>query len=159
MQFFQRLLSKIKTPNYIKSITIKELDLGRDPPFATALRMLPADSAGALALEVDLEWYSGGFITIETRVDVRDQIAQEKVASQMSEPGSAGAAAAAIVSGIGEDLETADVNAVLDARQSAVTKKPGPGIKVFTVFETALTLCFRSFFSEDSGGAILLEGP
>jgi len=129
MQILQRLISKIKTPSYIKSITIKELDLGKDPPFATALRMLPADSAGALAMEVDLEWHGGGFITVETRVDVRDQIAQEKVASQMAEPGSAGAAAAAIVSGIGEDLETAEASSTVT--EGRVTKKPGPGTKTF----------------------------
>lgn len=101
--------------------------------------MLPADAAGALAMEVDLEWYGGGFITIETRVDVRDQIAQEKVASQMAEPGSAGAAAAAIISGVEEDLETAEVSsAVTEARQAAVTKKPGPGTKI-SLFESSHT--------------------
>lgn len=127
---FQKLISRIKTPNYIKSITIKELDLGKDPPFATALRMLPADAAGALALEVDLEWQGGCFITIETRVDVRDQIAQDKIASQMAEPGSAGAAAAAIVSGIGEDLGTpgsSDTSEVVQARQASIAKNSGAG--------------------------------
>ncbi|KAG0570751.1 hypothetical protein KC19_6G184800 [Ceratodon purpureus] len=125
---FQKLISKIKTPTYIKSITIKELNLGNDPPFATALRMLPADAAGALAMEVDFEWYGGGFITIETRIDVRDQIAQEKVASHMAKPGSAGAAAAAIVSDIGEDLEDADLSStVSEVKEADVTKKTGPG--------------------------------
>ena len=132
VKILQRLLSKIKTPSYIKFITIKELDLGKDPPFATALRMLPTDAAGALAMEVDMEWYSGGFITIETHIDVRDQIAQEKVASQMSKPGPAGAAAAAIVSDIGKDLETTDMSsAVLEARHAAVIKKPGQGTIMF----------------------------
>ncbi|KAG0601458.1 hypothetical protein M758_11G112800 [Ceratodon purpureus] len=126
----QRLISRIKTPSYIKSITIKELDLGIEPPFATAIRMLPADAGGALALEVDLEWHAGGFITMETRVDIRDQRAQEKVASHMAEPGSAGAAAAAIVSGIEEDLETGgspDASSTLVEARQVARKKPGPG--------------------------------
>lgn len=127
-------MSRIKTPSYIKSFTIKELDLGHEPPFATALRMLSADAGGALALEIDLEWYSGGFITIETRVDVRDQRAQEKVALHMAEPGSAGAAAAAIVSGIGEDPETAgspDVSSTLMETRQVARKKPGSGTVLY----------------------------
>jgi hypothetical protein len=71
--------------------------------------MLPGDAAGALDMEVDMEWYGGGFITIETRIDVRDQIAQEKVASQMAKSGSS-----------------------VEARQAAGTKKTGSGTIMFS---------------------------
>jgi Ca2+-dependent lipid-binding protein len=39
----QRQLSKMRTPSYVKSVTITKLDLGKLPPFATAVHMLPAD--------------------------------------------------------------------------------------------------------------------
>lgn len=121
-------MSKVKTPSYIKGITINELKLGDYPPFATAIRMLPSDAGGALALEIDLEWHGKGFITCETRIDVRDQIAQEKVASQLAVPGSPGAAAAAIISGIGGDLETA----------SSIQNRPRSGTEIHS--PTCVTL-------------------
>lgn len=96
--------------------------------------MLPGDAAGALDMEVDMEWYGGGFITIETRIDVRDQIAQEKVASQMAKSGSSGDAAAALVSGIGQGIDSADLSSsdMLEGRQAAGHKKTGSGTIMFS---------------------------
>ncbi|CAK9267768.1 unnamed protein product [Sphagnum jensenii] len=113
-RLIQKQLSKMKTPSYIKSITIAELDLGKSPPYATALRMLPADAAGALALEFDLQWQGVGSIACETRLEVRDASAQEKVASQVGEPGLAGDAAAALLTGIGNDLNISGTTRVLE---------------------------------------------
>ncbi|KAG0557386.1 hypothetical protein KC19_11G125600 [Ceratodon purpureus] len=104
-RFFQRLLSKIRAPSYMKSITIKELDLGRHPPFATAVRMVPADAEGALAVEVDLQWLGGGHLTCESRLDLCEQSTQEKVVDQLTESGSERDAAAALLSGIRGDFD------------------------------------------------------
>jgi len=105
-RFFQRQLLKLRTPNYIKSVTVKEFGLGDLPPIATGIRMLPADSEGTLAFEVDVEWHTNFFITCETGLEVRDAKAQESVTAQATQPGLAGAAAAALLTGIEEDLES-----------------------------------------------------
>ena len=89
----------------MKSITIKELDLGRHPPFATAVRMVPADAEGALAVEVDLQWLGGGHLTCESRLDLCEQSTQEKVVDQLTESGSERDAAAALLSGIRGDFD------------------------------------------------------
>ncbi|XP_024375383.1 uncharacterized protein [Physcomitrium patens] len=107
-RFFQRLIMKIRIPSYVKSLNVKELDLGKHPPFATAVRMLPADAEGTLAMELDLEWHGGGHLTCETRLDLRDQSAQEKIALQLAESGSESDTAAAVLSGIKGDLGLAD---------------------------------------------------
>jgi hypothetical protein len=99
-------LLKLRTPNYIKSVMVKEFGLGDLPPIATSIRMLPADSEGTLAFEVDVEWHTNFFITCETGLEVRDAKAQESVTAQATQPGLAGAAAAALLTGIEEDLES-----------------------------------------------------
>jgi hypothetical protein len=68
--------------------------------------MLPADSEGTLAFEVDVEWHTNFFITCETGLEVWDAKAQESVTAQATQPGLAGAAAAALLTGIEEDLES-----------------------------------------------------
>jgi len=87
-------------------VTVKEFGLGDLPPIATGIRMLPADSEGTLAFEVDVEWHTNFFITCETGLEVRDAKAQESVTAQATQPGLAGAAAAALLTGIEEDLES-----------------------------------------------------
>ncbi|XP_073396494.1 uncharacterized protein [Physcomitrium patens] len=128
---FKELISGMETPSYIKSITGKEFDLGKEPPFATAFRMLPADARGTLTMEVDLEWHGGCFITIETRVDARAQKAREKMASHPAESGSTGDAAVALESSIGEVLGTTELSEVsstlMDARQISASKTTGTG--------------------------------
>jgi hypothetical protein len=124
-RLIQKQLSKMKTPSYIKSITIAELDLGKSPPYATALRMLPADAAGALALEFDLQWQGVGSITCETRLEVRDASAQDKVASQVGEPGLAGDAAAALLTGIGNDLNISGVTTASGVTADSVSSRTG----------------------------------
>ncbi|XP_024379254.1 uncharacterized protein [Physcomitrium patens] len=103
-RFFQNLIMKIKIPSYIKSIDVKEFDLGKKPPFATAIRILPADAEGTIAMELDVEWHGGGYLTCETRLDLREQSAQENVAVQLSGSRSEGDAAAAVLSGIRGDF-------------------------------------------------------
>lgn len=138
----------MRTPSYIKSVTIAELDLGRKPPFATAMRMVPADAGGALDVEIDLEWHGGGFISCETRLEVRDVNAQEKVASQVREPGLAGDAAAAILTGIGEDLEIAGVGnasaALAESRQSVGSTSSRSGMR--TGPDILSLLCWESLW-------------
>lgn len=119
---------KIRAPSYMKSITIKELDLGRHPPFATAMRMLPADAEGALAVEVDLEWRGGGHLTCETRLDLREQSAQEKAANQLTESGSERDAVAAVLSGIRGDFDVSSSGSF----SAAVQEGRQPGAKVIS---------------------------
>lgn len=102
----QRLLMKIRKPSYMKSITIKELDLGRHPPFATAIRILPSDAAGTLSMEMDLEWRGGGHLTCETRLDLREQSTQSEVAAQLAESGSEADVTAAVLSGLRGDFDS-----------------------------------------------------
>jgi hypothetical protein len=120
-RFFQRLLMKIRKPSYIKSISIKELDLGRHPPFARAMRILPPDTGGALAMEIDLEWHGGGHLTCETRLDLREQATQGEVAAQLAESGSEGDVTAAVLSGLrGEFDDSGSFSAaVQEGRQAA----------------------------------------
>lgn len=103
----QRQLSKMRTPSYVKSVTITNLDLGKLPPFATAVHMLPADEGGTLAVEMDMVWNSGGCVTIETRIDMQDLNTREKMAAEAQEPGLAGAAATALLTGLEKDSDIA----------------------------------------------------
>lgn len=120
---------KIRKPSFIKSITIKELDLGRHPPFATAIRILPSDAEGALAMEMDLEWLGGGHLTCETRLDLREQSTQEKVAAQLAESGSEGDVTAAVLAGLRGDFDAASSAsfsvAVQEGRQADLPNKKG----------------------------------
>lgn len=108
---------KIRKPSYVNSITIKELDLGRHPPFATAIRMLPPDAEGTLAMELDLEWLGGGHLTCETRLDLRDQSTQENVAAQLAESGSEGDVTAAVLSGLRGEFDEASSASFASARK------------------------------------------
>lgn len=117
---------KIRKPSYVKSISIKELDLGRHPPFATAMRILPSDAGGALAMEVDLEWLGGGHLTCETRLDLREQSTEGEVAAQLAESGSEGDAAAGLLKGIQKDFDSAaSSSAAVQERQADLPNKKG----------------------------------
>jgi hypothetical protein len=127
---------KIRAPSYMKSITIKELDLGRHPPFATAVRMLPADAEGALAVEVDLQWLGGGHLTCESRLDFREQSAQEKVVNQLTESGSEQDAAAALLSGIRGDFDVSGSGTFSDAVQDG--RQQGAKVSSFVLEQVDL---------------------
>ena len=117
---------RIRVPSYMKSLSIKEIDLGRNPPFATAIRMVPPDAEGALAVEVDMGWRGGGHVACETRLDLREHSAQEKVVNQLAGSGSERDAAAALVSGMREDFDVSSSGSF----STAVQEERPPGAKI-----------------------------
>lgn len=94
---------KIANSQLLQSVMIMKLDLRKSAPFATVMHMLPVDKGEALAVEMDMVWHSGSHVTIETQVDMRDSHAQEKMVAQSEEPGLAGVAALALLTGFKKD--------------------------------------------------------
>ncbi|KAJ8768312.1 hypothetical protein K2173_021252 [Erythroxylum novogranatense] len=86
----QRSLSNMRLPGYIGDVICKDLDLGNIPPYIHGIRVLPTDMNEVWAWEMDLEYYGGMVLNIETRLEVRDQDLQKGVADTRLEPSSNG---------------------------------------------------------------------
>jgi hypothetical protein len=94
---------------------IMKLDLRKSAPFATVMHMLPVDKGEALAVEMDMVWHGDSCVTMETQVDMRDSHAQEKMVTQAEEPGLAGVAAMALLTGFKKDYMIPQAAAMTEA--------------------------------------------
>ncbi|KVI07466.1 testis-expressed protein 2-like [Cynara cardunculus var. scolymus] len=68
----QRTLSTIRTPSYIGEIICTGVDPGNIPPFIHGMRVLPTDLKEVVAMEIDIEYYGGAVLDIETRLEVQE---------------------------------------------------------------------------------------
>lgn len=68
----QRTLSTIRTPSYIGEIICMGVDLGNIPPYIHGMRVLPTDLKEVVAMEIDIEYYGGAVLDIETRLEVQE---------------------------------------------------------------------------------------
>ncbi|CAM6070186.1 unnamed protein product [Sphagnum tenellum] len=112
---------KIANSQLLQSVMIMKLVLRKSAPFATVMHMHPVDKGEALAMEMDMVLHSGSHVTIETQVDMRDSHAQEKMVAQSEEPGLAGVAALALLTGFKKDYmipQAAEISA------AAMTEAP-----------------------------------
>ncbi|KAI3807819.1 hypothetical protein L1987_23754 [Smallanthus sonchifolius] len=68
----QRTLSAIRTPSYIGEIICAGVNPGIIPPYIHGLRVLPSDLKEVVAMEIDIEYYGGAVLDIETRLEVQE---------------------------------------------------------------------------------------
>jgi len=68
----QRTLSTIRTPNYIGEIICTDVNPGNIPPYIHGMRVLPTDLKEVVAMEIDIEYYGGAVLDIETRLEVQE---------------------------------------------------------------------------------------
>lgn len=61
---------KIRKLSFIKLIIIKEFDLGRYFLFVMVICILFLDVEGVLVMEMDLEWFGGGYFICEMCLDL-----------------------------------------------------------------------------------------
>jgi hypothetical protein len=114
---------KIANSQLLLSVMIMKLDLRKSAPFATVMHMLPVDKGEALAVEMDMVGHSGSHVTIETQVDMRDSHAQEKMVAQAEEPGLAGVAAMALLTGFKKDYMIPQVAGISAAAMTEASHK------------------------------------
>ncbi|KAL4557378.1 hypothetical protein LXL04_035554 [Taraxacum kok-saghyz] len=68
----QRTLSAIRTPSYIGEIICTGVNPGNIPPYIHGMRVLPSDLKEVVAMEIDIEYYGGAVLDIETRLEVQE---------------------------------------------------------------------------------------
>ncbi|KAJ9546106.1 hypothetical protein OSB04_025813 [Centaurea solstitialis] len=68
----QRTLSTIRTPSYIGEIICTGVNPGNIPPYIHGMRVLPTDLKEVVAMEIDIEYYGGAVLDIETRLEVQE---------------------------------------------------------------------------------------
>ncbi|KAK1441567.1 hypothetical protein QVD17_07568 [Tagetes erecta] len=68
----QRTLSAIRTPSYVGEIICTGVNLGNIPPYIHGMRVVPSDLKEQVAMEIDIEYYGGAILNIETRLEVKE---------------------------------------------------------------------------------------
>ncbi|GJV40299.1 testis-expressed sequence 2 protein [Tanacetum coccineum] len=68
----QRTLSTIRTPSYIGEILCTSVHPGNVPPYIHGMRVLPSDLKEVVVMEIDIEYYGGAVLDIETRLEVQE---------------------------------------------------------------------------------------
>ncbi|XP_071710314.1 uncharacterized protein [Rutidosis leptorrhynchoides] len=68
----QRTLSTIRTPSYIGEVICTGVETGNIPPYIHGMRVLPSDLKEVVAMEIDIEYYGGAVLDIETRLEVQE---------------------------------------------------------------------------------------
>ncbi|PWA82421.1 hypothetical protein CTI12_AA076700 [Artemisia annua] len=68
----QRTLSTIRTPSYIGEIICTGVNIGNVPPYIHGMRVLPSDLKEVVVMEIDIEYYGGAVLDIETRLEVQE---------------------------------------------------------------------------------------
>eukprot|EP00898_Chlorokybus_atmophyticus_P003123 jgi/Chlat1/3811/Chrsp26S00294 len=67
----QRNVRNLDLPPFISPMRVTDVQPGDLPPIATALRSLPPDPNGGVALEVDIFYQGGGAITLVTNIEAK----------------------------------------------------------------------------------------
>ncbi|XP_076904649.1 uncharacterized protein LOC143560173 [Bidens hawaiensis] len=68
----QRILSTAKTPSFVGEIICTGVDPGIIPPYIHGMRVVPSDLKEVVAVELDIEYYGGAVLDIETRIEVHE---------------------------------------------------------------------------------------
>ncbi|KAD4584072.1 hypothetical protein E3N88_21673 [Mikania micrantha] len=68
----QRVLSTARTPSYVGEIICTGVNPGIIPPYIHGMRVLPTDLQEVVAMELDIEYYGGAVLDIETRLEVQE---------------------------------------------------------------------------------------
>ncbi|PRQ15749.1 putative PH domain-containing protein [Rosa chinensis] len=84
----QRTLSNMRTPSYIGDVICTDLNIGNLPPYIHGMRVVPMDMSDVWALEVDIGYYGGAVLDVETRLEVRELDFPKGIGDSGSESGS-----------------------------------------------------------------------
>ncbi|KAI3783713.1 hypothetical protein L1987_42799 [Smallanthus sonchifolius] len=68
----QRVLSTARTPSYVGEIICTGVNPGMVPPYIHGMRVVPSDLKEVVAMELDIEYYGGAVLDIETRLEVQE---------------------------------------------------------------------------------------
>ncbi|XP_050376377.1 uncharacterized protein LOC126793797 [Argentina anserina] len=85
----QRTLSNMRTPSYVGDVICTELNIGNLPPYIHGMRVIPMDMSDVWALEVDIGYYGGAVLDVETRLEVRELDFPKGIGDASSDSGSA----------------------------------------------------------------------
>ncbi|CAN8304868.1 unnamed protein product [Cochlearia groenlandica] len=86
----QRMLSNMRTPSYIGELICSDVDTGNLPPHIHGTRVLPMETNGAWAFELDIEYSGDAVIDVETRVDIHQVDLQNGITDTRLHPSCAG---------------------------------------------------------------------
>ncbi|KAM1184137.1 hypothetical protein ACFX15_013144 [Malus domestica] len=86
----QRTLSNMRTPSYMGEVICTDINIGNLPPYIHGLKVLPMDMNDVWALEVDIGYYGGAVLDVETRLEVRELDFQRGSEDLRPESGSVG---------------------------------------------------------------------
>ncbi|CAL2262610.1 unnamed protein product [Prunus armeniaca] len=84
----QRTLSNMRTPSYIGEVICTDINTGNLPPYIHGMKVLPTDMNDVWALEVDIGYYGGAVLNVETRLEVRELDFQKGSEDSSPESGS-----------------------------------------------------------------------
>ncbi|XP_004301206.1 PREDICTED: uncharacterized protein LOC101303523 [Fragaria vesca subsp. vesca] len=85
----QRTLSNMRTPSYVGDVICTDLNIGNLPPYIHGMRVVPVDMSDVWALEIDIGYYGGAVLDVETRLEVRELDFPKGIGDADSDSGSA----------------------------------------------------------------------
>ncbi|KAE9589698.1 putative PH domain, MMM1 domain-containing protein [Lupinus albus] len=100
LERIQRTLSNMRTPSYIGEVICTDIDTGNVPPCITGMRVLPMEMSEVWALEMDIEYYGGLVLEIETRLEVRELELQRGTEDSNPEPSNSGSVPSYFLEGV-----------------------------------------------------------
>ncbi|KAJ0835724.1 putative synaptotagmin-like mitochondrial-lipid-binding domain-containing protein [Helianthus annuus] len=68
----QRMLSIARTPSFVGEIICTDVNPGVIPPYIHGMRVVPSDLKEVVAMELDIEYYGGAVLDIETRIEMQE---------------------------------------------------------------------------------------
>ncbi|KAJ0681544.1 putative synaptotagmin-like mitochondrial-lipid-binding domain-containing protein [Helianthus annuus] len=68
----QRMLSIARTPSFVGEIICTSVNPGVIPPYIHGMRVVPSDLKEVVAMELDIEYYGGAVLDIETRIEMQE---------------------------------------------------------------------------------------
>ncbi|KAL9996502.1 putative synaptotagmin-like mitochondrial-lipid-binding domain-containing protein [Helianthus debilis subsp. tardiflorus] len=68
----QRMLSIARTPSFVGEIICTGVNPGVIPPYIHGMRVVPSDLKEVVAMELDIEYYGGAVLDIETRIEMQE---------------------------------------------------------------------------------------
>lgn len=78
----------MRTPSYVGEVICTDINTGNLPPYIHGMKVLPTDMNDVWALEVDIGYYGGAVLNVETRLEVRELDFQKGSEDSSSESGS-----------------------------------------------------------------------
>ncbi|BBG96367.1 hypothetical protein Prudu_005155 [Prunus dulcis] len=127
----QRTLSNMRTPSYIGEVICTDINTGNLPPYIHGMKVLPTDMNDVWALEVDIGYYGGAVLNVETRLEVRELDFQKGSEDSSPESGSVRDASTELLEEFeyfGKQLNLAEGTADVLEHKEECDPKPGTSL-------------------------------